>query len=284
MPVQRKQLELSVDHIKQHKGQPQVGRGVKVQVPGKHFPGLQPAEQKEFYEGTAMEYAERHKFPQHLKAWGSAHTGPGIRFVCEADALDDPNHKGFWTTLALWNRWRHETYKDDRAAELQYLDELPAAAAQANQSQVVGGKKVDHDIKLLFTVDIKLLRRQRASAGTRSSVLSSATTTTNTSSCGRPTSRSLAARPPNSLTHSPAPLAPPSTPPTVPLPTRTPRSWSATCSSSTRRARSLPPPPRHRQPWPLLRRHLRRQPRSRAQRKALDLLSKIHAAISLYTV
>ena len=42
MPVQRKQLELSVDHIKQHKGQPQVGRGVKVQVPGKHFPGLPP--------------------------------------------------------------------------------------------------------------------------------------------------------------------------------------------------------------------------------------------------
>ena len=107
MPVQRKQLELSVDHIRQHKGQPQVDRGVKVQVPGKHFPGLQPAEQKVFYEGTAIEHAERHKFLQHHKAWGSAHTGPGIRFVCEADALDDPNHKGFWTTLALWNRWRY---------------------------------------------------------------------------------------------------------------------------------------------------------------------------------
>ena len=76
MPVQRKQLELSVSHIRQHKGQPQVDRGVKVQVPGKHFPGLQPAEQKVFYGGTAIEHAERHKFLQHHKAWGSAHTGP----------------------------------------------------------------------------------------------------------------------------------------------------------------------------------------------------------------
>ena len=67
--MQRKQLELSVDHIRQHKGQPQVDRGVKVQVPGKHFPGLQPAEQKVLYEGTAIEHAERHKFLQHHKAW-----------------------------------------------------------------------------------------------------------------------------------------------------------------------------------------------------------------------
>ena len=43
---------------------------------------------KEFYEGTSTEYQERHKFLQHSKAWGSAHTGPGIRFVCEADALN----------------------------------------------------------------------------------------------------------------------------------------------------------------------------------------------------
>jgi len=94
--VQRKQLELPVDVIRQHKGQPQVDRGVKVQVPGKHFPGLQPAEQKEFYEGTATEYQERHKFLQHSKAWGSAHTGPGIRFVCEADALN------FTVYLSVW--------------------------------------------------------------------------------------------------------------------------------------------------------------------------------------
>ena len=64
-------------------------------------------------------------FRVHLKAWGGECTGPGIRFICESDAIDDPDHKGFWTTLALWNRWRHDTFKDDRETELQFLDELP---------------------------------------------------------------------------------------------------------------------------------------------------------------
>ena len=45
---------------------------------------------------------ERHKFKAHHKAWGAAHTGPGVRFICTSDAVDDADHKGFWTTLALW--------------------------------------------------------------------------------------------------------------------------------------------------------------------------------------
>ena len=117
------------DLIRQHRGPVQVTRAVKVKVPGKHFPQLTASEQKELLEGTVCEYAERHKFELHRKAWGQAHTGPGIRFICVSDAIDDPDHKGFWTTLALWNRWRHETYKDDRVSELQYLDELPTDSA-----------------------------------------------------------------------------------------------------------------------------------------------------------
>ena len=146
-----KQVELAVEHIRQHKGPPQVVRSVKVLVPGKHFPGLQPAEQKVFYEGTAVGYTERHKFAVHHKAWGLAHTGPGIRFVCESDALEDPDHRGFWTTLALWNRWRHETYKDNREAELQYLDELPATSGKAAAS-VVKAEKEEPAIKEYFEV------------------------------------------------------------------------------------------------------------------------------------
>ena len=49
-----------------------------------------------------------------MKALGAAHKGPGIRFLCESDAIDDPGHKGFWTTLGIWNKWRHETFKDNR--------------------------------------------------------------------------------------------------------------------------------------------------------------------------
>ena len=99
--------------IKQHPVPIQVTCRVKVDVPGKHFPALSPAEQAAFYPGTAIESQERHSFGRHVKAWGAAHSGPGIRFICDSDALDDPDNKGYWTTLALWNRWRHDTYKDN---------------------------------------------------------------------------------------------------------------------------------------------------------------------------
>ena len=117
-----------MDVIKQYPGPLTVSRAVKVDVPGKHFPQLTGAEQKASYTGTAVEFTERHTFARHLKAWGAAHTGPGIRFICDSDAIDDPDHKGFWTPLWLWNRWRHETYKDNREAEMQYLDKMPETA------------------------------------------------------------------------------------------------------------------------------------------------------------
>jgi hypothetical protein len=144
------QQSLEVERIRQHPGQQQVSRAVKVSVPGKHFPQLEAAEQKIDYDGTAVEYAERHKFAVHRKAWGNAHVGEGIRFVCTADAIDDPDDKGHWTTLALWNRWRHNTYKDRRDDELQYLDELPAAGAAARAA--VAQEKAEPEVKKFFTV------------------------------------------------------------------------------------------------------------------------------------
>ena len=99
-------------------------RRQEVKAPGKHFNGLTGAEAAADYWVVATEYTERHHFERHAKAWGAAHTGPGIRFICDSDAVDDPDHKGFWATVGLWNRWRHETYKDDREAEKEYLDEL----------------------------------------------------------------------------------------------------------------------------------------------------------------
>ena len=74
-------MEDFVIAIRQHPGPVQVTRRVKVQVPGKHFPQLSAAEQAVAYWGTAIEYKERHAFAVHRKAWGGAHTGPGIRFL-----------------------------------------------------------------------------------------------------------------------------------------------------------------------------------------------------------
>eukprot|EP00966_Prymnesium_polylepis_P216109 5002605-Prymnesium_polylepis.1 len=141
---------MHVEVVKQYPGLQQVTRSVKVMVPGKHFPALGAAEQRNEYEGTAVQFAERHEFERHAKAWGAAHRGPGIRFVCESDAIDDPDHKGFWTTLSLWNRWRHDTYKNNRDEEKQYNDELPTANAPEERAREK--TRAPPEIKSLFTV------------------------------------------------------------------------------------------------------------------------------------
>ena len=56
-----RQEQMLVDHIRQHPGPVQVTRRMKVRVPGKHFPGLAATEQAAFYDGTAVESAERHR-------------------------------------------------------------------------------------------------------------------------------------------------------------------------------------------------------------------------------
>ena len=141
MPPQTKQTSLQVETIKQYAGPVTVKRRVPVNVPGKFFgQALSAADQKLDYVGEPVEFQERKKFEQHSKGWGAAHTGPGIRVVCNSDAIEDPENKGFWTTLPLFNRWRHETYKNDRTAELQYLDELPAVVAPALSSTAAKGK------------------------------------------------------------------------------------------------------------------------------------------------
>ena len=70
---------------------------------------------------TAVEYQERHSFERHAKAWGAAHSVRDRHLIrVHLDAIDDPDHKGFWSTLRLWNRWRHGvtmTYSSTRMAQ-----------------------------------------------------------------------------------------------------------------------------------------------------------------------
>ena len=80
---------MGMDVIKQYPGPLTVSRAVKVDVPGKHFPQLTGAEQNASYTGTAVEFTERHTFARHLKAWGAAHTGPGIRFTSPDPSSSD---------------------------------------------------------------------------------------------------------------------------------------------------------------------------------------------------
>ena len=117
--------------VKQYPGQQQVDRAVVVNAPGRHWPGLTPAQQKQVYPVTAVEYRERHNFPRHIRAWGAAGRFPGIRFTCQSDTVEDPDSKGFWTTLALWNKWRADTYADNPEKELPFLDPLLEAKPTA---------------------------------------------------------------------------------------------------------------------------------------------------------
>ena len=122
------QTALPVEVVKQILGKETAERRVKVKAPGKFFTTLMAAEQAaDYWGGEAVEFRERYNFPRHVKVWGAAGQFPGVCIICRSDAIDDPDYKGFWVTLALFNRWRHDTYKDDRKAEnKQYLDKLPA--------------------------------------------------------------------------------------------------------------------------------------------------------------
>ena len=84
--------------VKQYGVRVQAARSVRVKAPGKFFNNLTQAERAKDYWSVAVEYRERHAFERHSRAWGAAHTGPGIRFVAEGDAIEDPDNKGFWTT------------------------------------------------------------------------------------------------------------------------------------------------------------------------------------------
>ena len=89
-----------------HRHAPCEGQGPREALPA--APGGGAAGRVRGRGHRAIEFKEWHTFPKRQKAWGKEHTGPGIRFLCVSDAIDDPDHKGFWTTLSLFNRWRHE--------------------------------------------------------------------------------------------------------------------------------------------------------------------------------
>lgn len=110
--------------FRQHPGQQQVDLSVKVDIPGSWFSAgqlgsLTSAEKKDKYEGVAVEYDEKHVFAEEDKAKKKpAKIGKGIRFLCHSDAADDAEHTGFWMELAVWNRYRHDTYKDPSKDEV----------------------------------------------------------------------------------------------------------------------------------------------------------------------
>ena len=73
--------------------------------------------------------SEAHQFPKNGAR--REQTCSAIQFICESDVIDDAAHAGFWMPLLDWNRYRHETYKENRDAELPYIRMSGEAAANA---------------------------------------------------------------------------------------------------------------------------------------------------------
>ncbi|KAK3271774.1 hypothetical protein CYMTET_19899 [Cymbomonas tetramitiformis] len=48
--------------------------------------------------------------------------------MVEEDAFSEPNHEGYWIKLDQWNRFRNDTFKDNREAELAFITDADASA------------------------------------------------------------------------------------------------------------------------------------------------------------
>ena len=85
---------------------------------------LTTTERREKYNAQAVEYSEVRESPGASR--GARKTKEkAIRFICLADAADEPNSDGYWIKLSQWNRYRNDTFKVRRD------DELPFIPAQA---------------------------------------------------------------------------------------------------------------------------------------------------------
>ena len=121
---------LGVELIKQYGWQEQADLKVRVQIPGSWFGGQLTADEKRvLYWAQAKGCSEAHKFPKNGAR--REQTCSAIQFICESDVIDDAAHAGFWMPLLDWNRYRHETYKENRDAELPYIRMSGEAAANA---------------------------------------------------------------------------------------------------------------------------------------------------------
>ena len=119
MPPQHKQVDLSLYTIKQHPAKEQAELRVRINIPGSWFKGLSGTDRARQYECEAYDWEAAYHFPKDGAR--AAHTSPGIRFMSKDDVAEDANLGTFIISLADWNRYRHDTFKDNREAEKKYL-------------------------------------------------------------------------------------------------------------------------------------------------------------------
>ena len=94
---------------------------LKVNVPGLWFNNLRGQERKKNYKVMAYDHEKAHRFLK--KGATAAQTCPAVRFLSNDDVLEDINSGKFIIPLDEWNRNRYSryTYKDNRDAEMPYI-------------------------------------------------------------------------------------------------------------------------------------------------------------------
>ena len=109
---------VSLDHfIVQYDGKEQVELGVEIKIPGSWFNEMTAAERKLSFDCVAVEFAKNRDFGS-----GSRLTKhDAIRFQVVQDAALEESHPGYWIRVSQWNRFRHDTFKDNREAENRFI-------------------------------------------------------------------------------------------------------------------------------------------------------------------
>ena len=140
------------------------GRGVwyvapllEIEVPEVCFwfgGSLTSTEKREKYKAQAVEYAEVRELPGPQKQPKKTKV-PAIRFICIADAQEDPNSPGYWMNLSQWNRFRNDTFKKQRADELPFILRLSAPATAEPEVAAPTDKMKGPAIKRAFTLQSK---------------------------------------------------------------------------------------------------------------------------------
>lgn len=156
-------MDRYVEVVKQYPGQEQVDLAVEIEVAGSWFGdgpmgALTATERREKYTAQAVEYSEVREFPGASRASRKTKE-KAIRFICGADAADEPNSEGYWMKLSQWNRYRNDTFKDRREDELPFI----RGQAPAAEGGVVVNSKAPQtpSIKTVFTLASEGMHTQK---------------------------------------------------------------------------------------------------------------------------
>ncbi|KAK3263384.1 hypothetical protein CYMTET_27805 [Cymbomonas tetramitiformis] len=131
---------LPCEIVKKYPGQEQVDLGVRIEIPGHWFNAIPAEDRNKRFVSTAVEYQACRPFYGNNRSLAKTEA---IQFQVEEDVVDDPEHEGYWIRLNVWDRYRHDTFKDNREAELQYVRNAQPSQLVAQDTAAIADENAD---------------------------------------------------------------------------------------------------------------------------------------------